>query len=173
MSVYLDSHAGEVRTVAEAYPPPVQGPKLPDYAWLLDQREWWYPHRRPAVRVAEMDKPWRWNTVRFLERKAVGLHAVGSRWTHDAPDDVWASWERENPLEWLRSQPLMKVLNKGLPHESSAKGRALASRAIHWNTCPMRLAHPGRLDRCLCLHDRNGRTIGASNDFDSPPMRSA
>lgn len=157
--------AGEVRTVAEAYPPPVQGPKLPGYAWLLDQDTWWYPHRRPAVRVASMDKPWRYNTVRFLERKAAGLHAdVGSRHMHDAPDSVWASWQAENPLEWLRETPLMRAMGRRLPHPDTAKGRALAARAIHWHTCPMRLAHPGARDRCVCVRDGSGRIIGATND---------
>lgn len=164
--------AGEVRTVAEAYPPPVQGPRLPSYDWLLNQGDWWYPHRRPAVRIASMDKPWRYNTVRFLERRAAGLHLdVGSRYLHNAPDDVWASWEGEPPLRWLMERPLMRALNRGLPHPATAKGRALAARAIHWSTCPMRRAHPGRCDTCLCLRDRTGRTIGASNDPTSPPMR--
>lgn len=157
--------AGQVRTVAEAYPPPMQGPKPPGYAWLLGQKEWWYPHRRPAVRVASMDKPWRWNTVRFLERKADLLHLnVGSRYMHDAPDDVWRSWNNEDPYEWLRGQPLMRALGKGLPPVDSRKGRLLALRAIHWNTCPMRRVHPGRLDRCLCVRDGSGRIIGATND---------
>ena len=157
--------AGQVRTVAEAYPPPVQGPKLPEYAWLLDQKEWWYPHRRPAVRIASMDRPWRFNTVRFLERKAGTLHlAVIGRWMSGAPDEVWNAYERENPLTWLREQPLMRALGKGLPRPDSAKGRALAVRAVHWNTCPMRRKFPGRLDRCLCVRDGRGRIIGATND---------
>lgn len=147
---------------------PVQGPTLPGYAWLLDQDTWWYPYRRPAVLIKSMDKPWRYNTVRFLERKASGLHAdVGSRHMHNAPDDVWASWQAENPLQWLRSQPLMRVLGKGLPHPESERGKALAVRAIHWHTCRMRKTHPGRLDRCTCITDGRGRTIGAHNDPDS------
>lgn len=164
--------AGQVRTVAEAYPPPVQGPRLPSYDWLLHQDDWWYPHRRPAVRIASMDKPWRYNTARFLERRADVLQLdAESRYLTDAPDDVWASWHAENPVAWLRSTPLLRALNKGLPHPATAKGRALAARAIHWSTCPMRRAHPGRCDTCLCLQDRGGRTIGASNDPTSPPMR--
>lgn len=159
--------AGTVHTVAEAYPPPVQGPKMPGYAWLLGQREWWYPYRRPAVRVASMDKPWRFNTARYLERQAALHLAVGSRYLHDAPDDVWASWEAESPAEWLREQPLMRALTKGLPGPDTMKGRALAARAVHWNTCPMRKSHPGALDHCLCIRDGRGRVVGASNDAES------
>lgn len=156
--------AGEVRTVAEAYPPPVQGPLLPSYAWLLDQREWWYPHRRPAVRIAEMDKPWRWNTARYLEKRATGLHlSVGSRYMHDAPDDVWASWESEDPAEWLREQPLMKALGKGLPPVASRAGRLMAARAVHWHTCPMRRKHPAPADTCACVRD-GFKVVGATND---------
>ncbi len=156
--------AGEVRTVAEAYPPPRQGPKLPGYNWLLHQDTWWYPYRRPAVRIAEMDKPWRYNTARFIERHALDLHlALGMPGGMDVPDDVWAAYERETPLSWLRSQRLMKALSRGLPSPDSAKGRTLAARAAHWNTCPMRLAHPGAQDRCVCVRD-GGRVVGATND---------
>lgn len=166
--------AGEVRTVAEAYPPPVQGPRLPSYDWLLSQDVWWYPHRRPAVRIAEMDKPHRFNTAQWLERRAADLHDSGLRYMHNAPDEVWASWEAENTHEWLREKPLMKALRKGLPPPESRKGRQLAERAVHWHTCPMRHAHPDRFDRCLCLREGSGgfgRVIGASNDPTSPPMR--
>lgn len=143
---------------------PVQGPNLPDYGWLLDQKEWWYPHRRPAVRVASMDKPHRFNVAQFLERKAAGLHmSVGMRYMHNAPDDVWASFESENPVTWLRKTPLMRALRKGLPG-GGAKLRALQARAVHWSTCPMRLAHPGAWDRCVCVRDGTGRTVGTLND---------
>lgn len=156
--------AGEVRTVAEAYPPPVQGPRLPGHEWLLGQADWWYPHRRPAVRIAEMDKPWRWNTARYLERKAKTLHlAVTSGYMWDAPDDVWASWQAEDPAEWLREQPLMRALTKGLPPVDSKAGRLMAARAIHWHTCPMRRKHPGPAAGCACIRE-GGKVIGATND---------
>lgn len=156
---------GEVRTVAELKPPPVLGPSGPTYAWLLGQAKWWYPHRRPAILIAEMDKPHRWNTARWLERRAGVLHeSVGMQYMHGAPDDVWTSYLNENVMEWLHSQPLLKALNKGLPRPGTVKGDAMAARAVHWNTCPMRRAHPGRYDRCLCVQDGTGRTIGATND---------
>jgi hypothetical protein len=161
--------AGEVRTVTEAYPPPVQGPKLPSRLWLLSQTEWWYPHRRPAVRIAEMDKPHRWNTARYLERQARSLHDTTLIYMHDAPDDVWASWHSESPLEWLRSQPLMKALDQGMPTRGP-KLEALRARAAHWHTCPMRL-RPEKRPRgphdsdpvCVCVIV-DGRTVGATND---------
>lgn len=155
---------GHVRTVAEVDPPPVLGPARVSLAWLLDQDEWWYPKGRPPVRIAHMDKPWRLNTLRMLERKAVGIKFdIGMRYMHDAPDDVWGSWERESPLEHLHEYPLIKALRRGLPGRPD-KLAALEARAKHWSTCPMRLAHPGRLDRCACITDDNGRTVGATND---------
>jgi hypothetical protein len=162
--------AGEVRTVAEAYPPPRQGPLLPGYDWLLHQGIWWYPYRRPAVRVAEMDKPHRFNTARFIERRAADLHmTVGMRYMGNAPDDVWHAWEREDPVGWLRRTPLLRALRKGLPG-GGAKLRALEVRALHWHTCPMRLAHPGALDSCMCVRE-GGRVIGATNDPYPAPVR--
>jgi hypothetical protein len=190
-----EAAAGEVRTVAEVYPPPVQGPRLPDYDWLLHQNTWWYPYRRPAVRIAEMDKPWRFNTARFIERRAAELHGiVGMRYMGDAPDEVWHAWEQEqqDPVGWLRRTPLLRALRKGLP-TGGAKLRALEARAVHWNTCPMRLAHPASGDRCVCIRedvdpcdctydhadcphlatggDRSGRVIGATNDPNPTPVR--
>jgi hypothetical protein len=154
--------AGEVRTVAEAYPPPVQGPTLPSHEWLLSQDTWWYPYRRPAVRIAEMDKPWRFNVVNVLERKATLLHGSSWRCMHDAPDELWDAFQTEDPMEWLREQPLIRALRKGLPTGGKPL-RMLAIRAMHWSTCPMRLAHPAPADRCVCI--RSGfKTIGATND---------
>lgn len=40
----------------------------------LRQGEIWIPRRpRPPIRIAEMDKPWRFNAVRFMERRAASL----------------------------------------------------------------------------------------------------
>lgn len=155
--------AGHVRTVAEVDPPPVLGPARVSLAWLLDQDVWWYPKGRPAVRIASMDKPWRLNTLRFLERRASAIkYGPAMRYLHDAPDDVWVSWEHEDPLEHLHSYPLIKALRRGLPGRPD-KLAALEERARHWNTCPMRQAHPGIRDRCVCITDDAGRTVGATN----------
>jgi len=157
--------AGAVRTMAEAYPPPVLGPNRPSWTWLLEQDEWWYPLGRPAVRIASMDKPWRWNVARFIERKAARLEGA-DRWRGiwaDAPDEVMADLERRTPAEFLREQPLYRALIRTLPDPRCARGRRLAARAVHWSTCPMRLAHPGKLDRCVCIRE-GGRIVGATND---------
>jgi hypothetical protein len=157
--------AGEVRTVAEAYPPPVQGPQRVTMTWLLEQAEWWYPQGRPPVRVAEMDKPHRWNVARWLERRAPVLEAADrSRgiWA-DAPDDVWASLSARAPEEFLQEQPLYRALTRGLPDPRGKKGRLLAARAMHWHTCPMRKAHPAPSAHCLCIRE-GGRVVGATND---------
>jgi hypothetical protein len=145
-------------------PPPVLGPNLPSHRWLLGQDVWWYPHRRPAALIAAMDKPWRYNTVRWLERRAPRLEfhdAMRGIWA-DAPDGVVNALASRTPMEYLREQPLYRRLNRGLPHPESAKGRALALRAIHWHTCAMRKAHPARLDTCTCIRDGSGRIVGGA-----------
>lgn len=157
---------GHIRTVAEVDSPPVLGPRPITMTWLLEQDTWWYPHRRPAVRVAEMDKPWRFNTARFLERRAAAL-ASAEEWSallfvaaFGAPDDI--DLTIGDPLKWLHEQPLLRALRRGLP-DGGRKLRLLEARAVHWNTCPMRLAHPARTDHCLCLRS-GGRVVGATND---------
>src|ERR1041384_1638007 len=70
---------GPVRIVAKVDPPPVLGPLLPSYRWLLHQDEWWYPHRRPALRIADMEKPHRYNTARYIERRAAQLADIEFR----------------------------------------------------------------------------------------------
>jgi len=156
LSVLLDEiQAGQVRTVAEIDPPPVLGPNLPGMAWLLDQTQWWYPKRRPAILITSMDKTHRYNTVKWLERAAGALHgSVGSRYLAGAPDEVWTGWMREanDPVGWLHRQPLVKALRKGLP----TTGRKLADlqeRAKHWSTCPMRLRIEVRpaFASCTCV----------------------
>jgi hypothetical protein len=157
--------AGHVRTVAEAYPPPVLGPARVSMTWLLEQRTWWYPQGRPAVRVASMDRPWRWNVARHLERRAPKLEHA-DRWRGiwaDAPDDVWAMLERRTPQEFLDESPLYRALTRQLPKVDSRAGRLLAARAVHWNTCPMRAKHPAPSDTCVCVRD-GGRIVGATND---------
>lgn len=179
LNALLDEVAagGPIRTVAEIDPPPVLGPHRPSWSWLLEQDTWWYPQGRPAVRVVHMDKPWRLNVIRFIERRAPQL----------ASDEYWrmASWAAgpmgpggdmavdafdsamveviSNPLGWVREQPLMIALRKGLPKPGGRAEELLAARAVHWNTCPMRRAHPGKLDRCVCIRDGD-RVVGATND---------
>jgi hypothetical protein len=184
--------AGEVRTVDEAYPAPAQGPKMVTYNWLLWQDAWWYPYRRPAIRIAEMEKTHRLNTANWLERKAVKLvreqetrMALGPQPGGDMACDAFERGlddMREHPVEWLRGTPLLQALRKGLP----TKGRKLddlTERARHWHTCPMRL-RPEKRPRgphdtdlpCACVQDETGRTVGATNDPNPvpvPPRRSS
>lgn len=163
--------AGHVRTVAEVDPPPVLGPQPVSRAWLLAQDVWWYPHRKPATRIEGMAKTHLLNTVNFLERCAAeielidSLHTFGGGFLMDMPDDVMGDLlrERTDPVAWLRRQPLLKAMYRHLPKRDTKKWHALGARAVHWNTCPMRKAHPGRGDTCLCIR-RGGRIVGASND---------
>lgn len=172
--------AGEVRTVAEVYPAPVLGPTRPGAHWLLWQDAWWYPHRRPAVRIAEMDKPHRFNTANWLERRAT-LY-VNAEYNHmifspmqPGGDMARNAFDRElaemlaRPVEWLRGVPLMRALRKGLPHRGR-KLDDLIERASHWHTCPMRLPREKRPrgphdtdPLCVCVVE-GGRTVGATND---------
>lgn len=179
--------AGEVRTVEEAYPVPVQGPKLPSYGWLLWQDTWWYPYRRPAIRIVEMEKTHRYNTANLLERKAGGIVRAqevsmvfspfqpGGDMACDAFDRELDEM-REHPAEWLRGTPLLQALRRGLP-SGGRKLADLAERGRHWHTCPLRL-RPEKRPRgphdtdlpCTCVQDGTGRTVGATNDPDPVPV---
>jgi hypothetical protein len=172
--------AGEVRTVEEVYSAPVLGPDRPGVHWLLWQDTWWYPHRRPAVRIAEMEKPHRLNTANWLERRATLYANAEYHYMIFSPmqpggDMACDAFDRElqmmldEPVEWLRGTPLMQTLRRGLPTRGR-KLEALRVRAVHWHTCPMRL-RPERRPRgphdsdpvCVCVIE-DGRTIGATND---------
>lgn len=169
------ARGGTVRTVAEVDPPPVLGPLMPSNRWLLHQNVWWYPHRRPALRIAAMEKPYRYNTTRLLERRAPQLagqeHRSMAGWlSHPlgpGGDMATDAFEREmddllrDPLGWLHERPLMRALRRGLP-TGGKKLAALQARAAHWSTCPMRLTHPGALDRCVCIRE-GSRVVGATN----------
>jgi len=45
---------------------------------LLNQGEVWFPKGRPRVAIADMDPEWRFNTARFLERRAAVLELLYS-----------------------------------------------------------------------------------------------
>lgn len=143
--------AGTVRSVEEVYPPKMQGPRRPSMSWLLHQGEIWQPKQGPAVRIADMDACHRYNTMRFLERRA-GLLADAEVWRmllspmQPSGDMACDAFEREidemqrEPVEWLRTTPLHQALSRGLPAESDDPGalRELAARAAHWSTCACR-----------------------------------
>jgi hypothetical protein len=104
---------------------------------LLEQDTWWRARvepwteweKRHACKLTEPvrlqpaddpDDPWRDIKVMdldhkvallaWLRRNANSLHARLATRFGDAPDDVWFSWEREDPHEWLEDQPLVKAL---------------------------------------------------------------
>jgi hypothetical protein len=160
---------GHVRTVEEAHPLSPHGPHRVSMRWLLAQDVWWYPQARPAIRIAHMARTYRWNTARWLERRAPALQA-DSQWDlftgflgADMPDDVATDILREDPMEFLRDQPLYRALAKDLPKVGSRAGLLMAARARHWHTCPMRKKHPAPRDTCVCVRD-GSRIVGASND---------
>ena len=151
--------AGEVRTVAEAYPPPTLGPRMVDFHWLIWQNTWWYPYRRPALRVAEMDRAHRYSTANWLGRRAWGIVSgqemrmvLSFQPSGDMACDAFErelDEMREDPVGYLDSTPLMVALRKGLP-TGGRKLAALAERARHWSTCPMRLKREQRNARDIC-----------------------
>jgi len=102
---------------------------------LLDQDTWWRAHIQPwtewktrdratePLRLLPPDDPHDiWDGVKimdldhkvallaWLRRRADALHDREARWFGGAPDDVWESWEREDPKEWLEGKPLIKAL---------------------------------------------------------------
>lgn len=166
--LFDEIEAGAVRTVAEAYPPPVQGPHRASMAWLLDQEEFWQPMRGPMVRIDDMTDTHRLHTRRWLERRAPVLELQDARsgiW-FDAPDEVWAEREQDSrdPVGWLRRQPLHRALGRHLPDPSGGKRarkryRRLLERAAHWSTCPRNR----RISANLCICSRREPELTASS----------
>lgn len=163
-----EAEAGHVRTVEEAYPAPVQGPRRVTMSWLLHQGDVWQPKDRPLVRIADMDAEWRYNTAQWLERYAERL-ALSEQWSMamlaagplgpsgDAACDAFDSAIDAmgvDPLGWLRSTPLYRALVKGLPTKRKKLAR-LAERARHWSTCPARADGD-----CTCAAGEYAQTRG-------------
>lgn len=124
------------------------GPRPVDTFWLLYQDVWWYPYRRPALPVAAMSKPHRYNTVRMLERRAGSLALVEEiNNLNFMPGDLDGfDVTIDDPVRWLHGFPLVQRLMRGLP-TGGPRLATLAERARHWNDCPrrVRLHHP-----CTC-----------------------
>lgn len=131
------------------------------------QSEHWVPDGRPAVEIAQMDRSWRFNCTRYLERNAKsyarrfadGCHAeelvlalLGAT-SGGTPESVLdeldsqSHWARENPVDWIRTTPLYRALADGLP-TGGAKLRKLEERSRHWGDCPRRLSLKG--PECIC-----------------------
>ena len=147
----------------------------PSWRKMLRQDVWWYPQHRDPVRIASMDRPWRYNTWQFLLRRADTMAELEARRIRmeivGQYDDVQAFEGRRadeierDPIHWLCQQPLIVALRRGLPTGGRAL-RALQARAVHWHTCPMRKKHPAPRDTCRCIRDR-GKIVGATNDSET------
>lgn len=155
---------GSVRTVEEAYPPPVLGPKLarPPMYWLLRQGEWWAPLNAPMVRIVDMTDTHRLHLMRWLEGRAESLVELET-WAmmfgpQPSGDGACDGFEAEmgrierDPVGWLRQQPLYEALSRHLPTPDAGKrsrkryGRLLR-RARHYSTCPR---SRNLKDTCTC-----------------------
>jgi hypothetical protein len=149
---------GDVRTVAETYPAPKPKPDGMSWWELLNQDEQWKPNGKPLVAITDMDETWRYNTIRFLERRAKKLaltytfeeaarldHMFGSGMgpSETTMDALLGELDRDaqertlHPVRWLRSTPLYRALAAGLPQCSAALD-VIAEKAKHWAGCPAR-----------------------------------
>lgn len=81
---------------------------------LLGQKVWWITKEDVRVKLVDMNPGHRANTLALLERQAEQMHLVyaGSGVFMNAPDDVQASLENEDPRKWLSKQPLIKRLRR-------------------------------------------------------------
>lgn len=136
----------------------------PPWGVRLAQRQWWWPKDRPKVRVSDMDKFWRYNTCKWLERRAarIGLATVwwmvtiGSGPLGPSGHMACDAFDREveeldravtsDLVGWMRGQPLYRSLARTLPTRSGRLWR-IQRGASHWSGCPARQV-PSAL--CLC-----------------------
>lgn len=124
--------------------------------WLdyVEQGEWWRPNGRPWIRISEMDKPWRYNASRWMERNAARvlgnathtmmnfLIVYGSDMTEMTAKQFDDEFGRlidsaDDPVRWVRDTVLYRALTGNLPTKR-AKLKRLAAKAGHWATCPAR-----------------------------------
>jgi hypothetical protein len=150
--------SGTVRTVEEVTPKPAVAKAGMSWFGYLNQGERWQPNGKPLVAIADMGPEWRYNAARYLERHAV---AIGERYSlaatlwfaaitssplgpsDNAADSIEADIDREevdivrDPVAWIRTTKLHRALVAGLPTKPK-KVKALAERARHWSTCPVR-----------------------------------
>jgi hypothetical protein len=168
--------SGAVRTVEEATPR-ARAKKGMSWFEYLTQGEQWQPNGKPAVAIADMDKAWRYNAARYLERHAAVIgqryslaqtmwFAAVTAWplgpSENAADSIEHDIDREeaeiarDPVAWIRTTKLHRALVTGLPTKKR-KVAALAERARHWSACPARSGDGGC--RCEALQQSEaGRT---------------
>jgi len=134
----------------------------------LNQRQWWLPNGRSAVPIKSMDKAWRFNASRWLERHSerfMSLYraAYAVAWFRmaweDMPDGAFCALSAENarqgralalsPTDWMLQTPLHQELVRGLPTKRR-KVEKLARRAHHWSFCPLRQSGHAEGATCSC-----------------------
>lgn len=135
----------------------------PDRQWYryFNQGAHWKPDGRDAVEISTMSATWRFNCMRFLERRADRYARMYSRgceaeamWMEVvvngemARDSIGRALDDEadearcNPTSWIVTTPLYRALARGLPVKGAAL-RHLQERAAHWEGCPRNLARKG------------------------------
>lgn len=168
-TLLAEAAAGEVRTVEEVDPPPIQGPKPVTMHWLLHQRVWWQPRRGPMIKIHHMTDTHRLHAIRMLDRQAARIalyeNMIESAWlSHPlgpSGDMARDAFEHElnrmlcEPIEWLHETPLLRSLAAILPVAHVKQDRKhvkrawanLEERAEHWSACP---ANRNLTDPCRC-----------------------
>ena len=137
------------------------------------QGTYWKPDGRDPVAIADMPREWRFNCVRFLERRATayaGHFAMGCHaelwWALDTLNgemardcienelDGLAQQARRDPLAWIRTTELYLALASGLPIKGAGL-RHLQERSGHWDGCRRRERRHGE---CTCAQLREADT---------------
>lgn len=188
LSALLDEiETGTVRTVEEITA--AAGRRDPEDMWwneYFDQGERWKPSGKPLVAIADMDPAWRHNSARFLERRAAEFairygRAEAMWWAAECASQIGpseasrdgieremaerADARAEDPVGWIRTTALHKALVAGLPDGDERE--ALAERARHWSTCPIRNGG----DTCRCEQLQHAEA-GRSEHLTECPMAS-
>jgi hypothetical protein len=157
LALLAEIEAGEVRTVEEVSPKPAPAREM-TWVQYLDQGERWKPNGRPMVRIDGIGLEWRYNASRWLERHAARIatrYSLGEGFefaaiaaspigpSDDTADAIADHLDRaaddraRDPLAWIRTTALYRALIADLPNCSIALD-AIAERARHWSTCPVR-----------------------------------
>jgi hypothetical protein len=137
---------------SEAGPPP-PGVSM---SQLLRQDIWWQMRDAPPweggklvpVRIEDMDHNHRLNLLEWLRTRSEQLHSSLAGELLGAPDDVWASYEAEDPYEWIEEQELIQALVRWTtPYaESPLTWRPMAEAPKDGTVIVVRWADAGPLD---------------------------
>lgn len=142
--------------------------------WLgyVEQGEWWKPNGKPWIRIAEMDKAWRFNASRWLDRNAArflnratdsmmvflaaelpGMSEMNAYIFENQLDRLLAA--TDDPAQWIRDTSLYRALVADLPTKRGKLER-LAARAQHWSSCPVRT---DQLATCRCAEIQHRQQV--------------